>query len=111
MKLFIRLTSDINARLRGLLRYRGNLSRFVEEAVTTTDLYRVPLLSSSGVRGTKGTTASTDSQSRTPLKEAATYRKRFTKFVGKRRYRRVAEDAELRSAPTSPVREASLETV
>jgi hypothetical protein len=75
MKLFIRLTSEINDGLRGLLRYRGDLSRFIEEALTTTDLYRVALLSPGSLCDAKGTTASTGKQIGAHLKAAATHRR------------------------------------
>jgi hypothetical protein len=74
MKLFIRLTSEINDRLRCLLRYRGDLSRFIEEALTTTDLYRVALLSPCASFEAKGTTASTYKRVGARLKAAANYR-------------------------------------
>lgn len=56
MKLFLRLTADVNERLRRLLRYRGDLSRFVEEALTALDLTSVDLLPAPA-RHTRGTTA------------------------------------------------------
>ena len=74
MKLFIRLTSEINDRLRSLLRYRGDLSRLIEEALTTTDLYKVALLSAGSARAVEGTTASTSERVGTRLRAAATYR-------------------------------------
>lgn len=75
MKLFIRLTSEINDRLRGLLRYRGDLSRFIEDALTTTDLYKVALLSPTYASEAKGTTASAGKRARARLKAAAKYRR------------------------------------
>jgi hypothetical protein len=62
MKLFVRLTSEIDDRLRKLLRHRGDLSRLIEEAVTTTDLHSVALLAPSGMWDGKGTTATTFAQ-------------------------------------------------
>jgi hypothetical protein len=56
MKLFLRLTADVNERLRMLLRYRGDLSRYVEEALTALDLASVDLLPAPA-RSTRGTTA------------------------------------------------------
>ena len=40
MKLFLRLTAEVNDGLRSLLRYRGDLSRFIEEALSRADLMR-----------------------------------------------------------------------
>ena len=74
LKLFIRLTSETNDRLRNLLRYRGDLSRFIEEALMTTDLYKVALLSPKSAYDSKGTTASTDKRTGAHLKAAASYR-------------------------------------
>jgi len=75
MKLFIRLTSEIDHRLRRLLRYRGDLSRFIEDALTTTDLYKVALLSPKYASEAKGTTASTGKRAWARLNAAATYRR------------------------------------
>lgn len=46
MKLFLRFRADVNEGLRSLLRYRGDLSLFVEEAVSSPDLMciRLPAL-------------------------------------------------------------------
>jgi hypothetical protein len=73
-KLFIRLTSELDCGLRRLLRYRGDLSRFIQEALTTTDLHRVALLAPGGTRDIKGTTASTDERTAACLKVAASNR-------------------------------------
>lgn len=43
MRLFLRLTSDVNDRLRVLMRYRGDLSWCVDAALTSTDLVTVDL--------------------------------------------------------------------
>ena len=56
------------------MRYRGDLSRFIDEALTTTDLYEVALLSPTYVSKAKGTTACTDTQTGARLKAAASYR-------------------------------------
>jgi hypothetical protein len=56
MKLFLRFRADVNEGLRSLLRYRGDLSRFVEEALSSSDLTCVALVSPP-TRGTRATTA------------------------------------------------------
>jgi hypothetical protein len=56
MKLLLPFTSDVNEGLRSLLRYRGDLSRFVEEALSSPDLMCVALVSPP-TRGTRATTA------------------------------------------------------
>ena len=43
MRLFLRLTSDVNDRLRVMMRYRGDLSRCVDAALTSTNLGTVEL--------------------------------------------------------------------
>lgn len=45
MKLFLRFRADVNEALRSLLRYRGDLSRFVEEALSSPDLMCITLVS------------------------------------------------------------------
>lgn len=56
MKLFLRFRADVNEGLRSLLRYRGDLSRYVEEALSSPDLMCVALVSPPA-RGTRATTA------------------------------------------------------
>jgi hypothetical protein len=43
VRLFLRLTSEVNDRLRELMRYRGDLSRQIDEALSSTDLATVDL--------------------------------------------------------------------
>lgn len=43
MRLFLRLTREVNDLLRDALRYRGDLSRQVDEALVSTDLAKVEL--------------------------------------------------------------------
>jgi hypothetical protein len=43
VRLFLRLTSDVNERLRFRMRHRGDLSRYVDTALTSTDLGTVEL--------------------------------------------------------------------
>ena len=73
MKLFVRLTSEIDDGLRKLLRYRGDLSRFIGEALTATDLNGVALVSRGALNG-KETTASIDQRTGERLKAAASNR-------------------------------------
>ncbi len=56
MRLFLRLTTEVNDRLRTMMRYHGELSRYVDEALTTADLEAVELLSGDSGRG-RGITA------------------------------------------------------
>lgn len=41
MRLFLRLTSDVNERLRIMMRHRGDLSRYIDAALTSIDLSKV----------------------------------------------------------------------
>ena len=45
MRLFIRLTTEVNDRLRTMMRYKGELSRYIDEALTAADLEAVELFS------------------------------------------------------------------
>lgn len=73
MKLFLRLTTDVNERLRTLLRYRGDLSRFVEEALTALDLTSIDLLHAP-YRNARGTTAMVREQTAVHLETVAKHR-------------------------------------
>ena len=44
MRLFLRLNADVNERVRALMRYQGELSRYIDEALTRTDLGSVDLI-------------------------------------------------------------------
>ena len=56
MRLFLRLTTEVNDRLRTMMRYHGEVSRYIDEALTTADLGAVQLLSGDSGRG-RGITA------------------------------------------------------
>ena len=71
MKLFLRLTGDVNVRLRVLLRYRGDLSRLVEEALSKTNLMEVELGRFETIIGARGTTAMVSVLEGSTLKSAA----------------------------------------
>jgi len=45
VRLFLRLTTELNDRLRTMTRYHGELSRYIDEALTASDLEAVELLS------------------------------------------------------------------
>lgn len=71
MNLFLRLTRDVNDRLRSFLRYRGDLSRIVEQAITETNLEGVKLIDTPVGRGTTATTAVLNGSAYERLKLAA----------------------------------------
>ena len=51
MRLFLRLTTEVNDRLRTMMRYHGELSRYIDKALTAADLEVVDLLSGDSDRG------------------------------------------------------------
>ena len=57
VRLFLRLNADVNERLRALLRYQGELSRYIDEALTRADLNRIELIPSRPGKRTPGLTA------------------------------------------------------
>jgi hypothetical protein len=57
VRLFLRLSSDVNNRLRALMRYQGELSRYIDEALTLIDLGTMSLIPVSLGRETPGLTA------------------------------------------------------
>ena len=57
VRLFLRLNADVNERLRSRLRYQGELSRYIDEALTATDLGQVDLISARPGKSTPGLTA------------------------------------------------------
>jgi len=56
VRLFLRLTTEVNDRLRTMMRSHGELSRYIDEALTAADLEAVQLLSGESGRG-RGITA------------------------------------------------------
>lgn len=57
MRLFLRLNADVNERLRAMVRYQGELSRYIDEALTSTDLGQVDLIPCRPGKSTPGLTA------------------------------------------------------
>ena len=57
MRLFLRLNADVNERVRALMRYQGELSRYIDEALTRTDLGSVDLIPARPGKSTPGLTA------------------------------------------------------
>lgn len=75
VKLFLRLSADVNERLRSALRYRGDLSRLVESALSKSDLSRVELVRADAKWETRGTTASINSRTGLRLAQVAMLRR------------------------------------
>ena len=73
MRLFLRLTTELNDRLRTMMRYHGELSRCIDEALTAADLEAVQLLSGDSGRG-RGITAVISHSANDRLRSAAKQR-------------------------------------
>ena len=56
MRLFLRLTTEVNDRLRTMMRYHGELSRYIDEALSAADLDGIELVAGGSGRG-RGITA------------------------------------------------------
>lgn len=44
MRLFLRLTAEVNNRLRMLMRYHGELSEYIDQALMSLDLRNIDLV-------------------------------------------------------------------
>ena len=73
MRLFLRLTTEVNDRLRTMMRYRGEFSRYIDEALTAADLETVELLSAESGRG-RGVTADISHSANDRLRSTAKQR-------------------------------------
>jgi hypothetical protein len=57
VRLFLRLTADVNSRLRSLMRYHGELSEYINEAFLSLDLRSIELIPVVIGRNCRGMTA------------------------------------------------------
>src|SRR6266699_295066 len=57
VRLFLRLTTDVNDQLRALMRYHGELSRYIDDALTSLDLATIELMPVTLGRSARGITA------------------------------------------------------
>lgn len=73
MKLFLRLTTELNDRLRTIMRYHGELSRCIDEALTSSDFGNIELLPDGGGKG-RGITAVISHSANARLRSAAKQR-------------------------------------
>jgi hypothetical protein len=71
VRLFLRLNADVNERLRALLRYQGELSRYIDEALTETDLDSVGLVPCRPGKSTPGLTAVVSIRANSALRSVA----------------------------------------
>lgn len=74
MRLFLRLTSDVDERLRVLMRYRGDLSRCIDTALTSTDLGTIGLDSVAPGRSAPALTAVISGRANARIRSAAKQR-------------------------------------
>jgi hypothetical protein len=74
VRLFLRLNEDVNERLRALMRYQGELSRFIDEALTRTDLSSIELIPARPGKSTPGLTAVISARANTSLRATAQQR-------------------------------------
>ena len=71
MKLFLRLTAEANERLRALTRYQGDLSEYIDEALTSADLKTLAVAPIKTARDVPGLTAVISARANTALRSAA----------------------------------------
>jgi len=73
VRLFLRLTTEVNDRLRTMMRHHSELSRYIDEALTAADLEAVELLSGDSGRS-RGITAVISHSANDRLRSAAKQR-------------------------------------
>jgi hypothetical protein len=57
VRLFLRLSADVNDRLRTMMRYHGELSRFIDQALTSLDLLSIEVKKGGLCGGSRAITA------------------------------------------------------
>jgi radical SAM superfamily enzyme with C-terminal helix-hairpin-helix motif len=57
VRLFLRLNTEVNSRLRILMRYHGELSEYIDQALMSFDLRSIDLIPVAVGRRTRGMTA------------------------------------------------------
>jgi len=70
-RLFLRLTAEVNNRLRILMRYHGELSEYIDEALLSFDLRSIDLIPIAVGHRTRGLTAVISRAANTRLRSAA----------------------------------------
>jgi hypothetical protein len=74
VRLFLRLNPDVNERLRALMRYQGELSRYIDEALTGIDLGEIELIPARPGKSTPGLTAVISARANSLLRSVARQR-------------------------------------
>jgi hypothetical protein len=75
VRLFLRLTLDVNDRLRTMTRYHGDLSQFIEQALTSIDLETLELMPGTRGKGPPAITAIVSRYANDRLRATAERRK------------------------------------
>jgi hypothetical protein len=75
VRLFLRLTPDVNDRLRTMTRYHGHLSQFIDQALTSIDLETLELMQGTRGKGPPAVTAIVSRYANDRLRAAAKRRK------------------------------------
>ena len=75
MRLFLRLSADVNDRLRKMMRYHGELSRFIDQALTSLDLLTIELKRGALCKGSRAITAIVSRSANTRVRAAAQQRR------------------------------------
>ena len=75
VRLFLRLTAEVNSRLRMLMRYHGELSEYVDQALMSFDLRSIELIPVAVGRRTRGMTAVISITANGRLRKAAERRR------------------------------------
>ena len=75
MRLFLRLTAEVNNRLRAVTRYHGELSEYIDQALMSSDVRKVDLIPAVVGRRTRGITAVISISANGKLRSAAKRRR------------------------------------
>ena len=75
MRLFLRLAAEVNNGLRILMRYHGELSEYIDQALLSFDLRSIDLIPVAVGRRTRGMTAVISGTANTRLRSAARRRR------------------------------------
>jgi hypothetical protein len=75
VRLFLRLTAEVNNRLRAVTRYHGELSEYIDQALMSSDVRKVDLIPAVVGRRTRGITAVISISANGKLRSAAKRRR------------------------------------
>ena len=75
MRLFLRLTAEVSTRLRTLMRYHGEISEYIDQALMLSDLRKIDLIPAVVGRRTRGIAAVISITANGKLRSAAKRRR------------------------------------